>query len=184
MDKKIITIAEVGFALIFIILMASIVGNVIGFGNASNDKLEHIRETVNNAELESYNGSIVSGDTVISTINKMTESDTGVKMSYAVCYNQSNPSLTDTGTESHWNFYGCKKIEFSSGAQELVDSNNNSNNPNIENLKSGDGGEYTKYKIATKPGETGYISPVQEFTSTLAFNSNGVLIGIVFTANS
>lgn len=174
MDKKIITIAEVGFALIFIILMASIVGNVIGFGNASNDKLEHIRETVNNAELESYNGSIVSGDTVISTINKMTESDTGVKMSYAVCYN------TTTGSESNWGFYGCKKIEFSSGANELVDSNNT----NIENLKSGDGGEYTKYKIATKPGETGYISPVKEFTSTLAFNSNGVLIGIVFTANS
>ena len=39
---------------------------------------------------------------------------------------------------------------------------------------------YTTHDTSLLPNETGYISPVDTYTSQLVFNQNGVLVGMVF----
>lgn len=163
MNKKIIEIAGMSFALVFIVLMALIFGNVIDFGNRANDSIMDLKQAVVDADIEQYNGSIVSGDTVISTINKLKETKNGIKMSYAVCSGSESSS-------SAWSYYGFKVLKY--------DSSVGSSGGYIGTTAASD--SYTSYKTSLKPGNSGYISPVQEYTSKVVVNDNGVLVGIKF----
>lgn len=165
MNKKIITIAEIAFALIFIILMSLIFSNVLGFGNGANANLAKIKEYAAEASLTPYDNTIVSGDTVVSTINKMKETDDGLKLSYIV------------ETRSGWNTYGHKSITHGTGAGTVFGSDGKVvNNMTIQTSSN----SYSTYRITMRPGDEEYISPVSEYEAKLLFNTNGVLLGVLF----
>lgn len=174
LGKKMIVIAEITFALLFIILLSLLFGKVYNFGSNANDKIEAMRAQAAETEVVPYNGTVVSGDSVISAINKLKETDTGLKMSYAVCQE------TSTASQSNWYYYGAECIEWSGSdpEQDLV----NSAGDKIDNLKLGSGtaSGYSEYNIALRPSDEGFISPVAEYNADLAFNVNGVLVGVVF----
>lgn len=171
MNKKILTIAEIIFALVFVILMAMIFRNVIGFGNDANSTISGMREAIADADIASYDDTIVSGDTVISTVNKLKETKNGLKLSYAVCVDD------NTSSSSSWYTYGSGVLQFSGSSGTI----HNGGNVTIDNIAAGTAFDsYKTYKLSLRPGEDGYISPVQEYKSQLAFNNNNVLIGIVF----
>lgn len=163
MNRKIIEIASIAFALVFIILMALIFGNVIDFGNKANNNIMDLKQAVVEADIEQYNGSVVSGDTVISTINKLKETKNGIKMSYAVCSGSESSS-------SAWTYYGFKAMKY--------DSSVGSSGGYMGTTTASD--TYASYKTSLRPGNNGYISPVQEYTSKIVINENGVLVGIKF----
>ena len=108
MDRKIVTIAEIGFALVFVMILSFIFYNIYGYSNDLNLDVETMQEVVNEADLAPYDNKTVSGDTVMSTINKMKEAKGGLSMSYGVC----NGS---TATASNWQFYGYGALKYASG---------------------------------------------------------------------
>ena len=165
-------IAEIALALAFVILMVFMFNGTLGIGRDANNRVSAIKDAVVNAELEKYNGKIVSGDTVISTINKLQTSSDGVKMTYGVC------KSTTVGTTSNWEFFGVQAFKAKSGttAKEYFDGSNTAHGYLTASTKQA----YKKYDLSKTVGSTGYISPVKEYTSKLVFNQNGVLIGIVF----
>lgn len=171
MNKKIITIAEVGFALIFVIIMAVIVSTVLGFGNKANISLSSMEQAMEEADLAIYNGQTVSGDTVTATINKLKETKNGIKMSYVVNSNDTNG----------WIAYGNKSIvaRTDSTASSLYYYNYSTQTvEELTDLQVGTSGEYASYNI--KPGEEGFISPVDEYEANLVFNTNSVVVGVMF----
>lgn len=163
MGNKIVVIASIIFSLVFAIFLLSVFGNVMKFGDTANRNIQTIQQNIESADLETYNDKIVSGDTVISTINKMKSTKNGYKLSYGVCSGSA-------GTSSNWDFYGYKGLEFSSsaGASSYYIT---TKEPQVD---------YVSYKTSLKPGDSGYISPVDEFNTHIITNENGVIMGIVF----
>lgn len=162
-----VTIAEIVFALVFIILMATIFSTVTNFGDSANTALEGIRESIDRAELQAYNNATVSGDTVIATINKLRETKNGLKVSYYVA------ELTNVTDEC---IFGYGAVTSDNNSNELVNSDNKSTGYYSSTAKS----TYKSYNTILKPGEDGFINPVSEYKSILLFNSNGVFIGMAF----
>lgn len=163
MGNKILVIVGIIFSLIFAIFLINIFSNVTELGNIANNNIMTIQQNIEKADLEAYNDKIVSGDTVISTINKMQTTTNGYKLSYGVC-------LGSEGTSSNWKFYGYKGLKFSSA----VGSSGHyiiASTPQVE---------YINYETSLKPGNSGYISPVDEFNAHIVTNENGIIIGIIF----
>lgn len=163
MDHKIITIAGIVFSMVFIMIMASIFYVAQDYGESAHNDMMNTKQRAVAAELESYNERVVSGDTVVSTINKMKETNDGLKLSYGVC-------LDTPSAEGSWQWYGYGGLTFSSdvgssgyyvGTQPTVTS-------------------YKLYDTTIKPGTEGYVSPTKEFKAHLISNTNGIVIGIVF----
>lgn len=155
MDKKVIEVALITFALIFVVLMSVCFGHVVGFGNKANNNISSIEMAIVDADLEQYNNKVVSGDAVISTINKMKELKDGTKMSYVV------------KNDSSWTSYGHSAITATGGID------------NIDASMVGTGeAEYTRY--TANLGDSAFINPVDSYQSKVVGNENGVVIGIAF----
>lgn len=72
MNKKIITIAEITFALLFIILLALLMGTIMNKGNSAATKLSDTLEMTDSTSLESYSSNqIYKGDAVINLIKNL-----------------------------------------------------------------------------------------------------------------
>lgn len=72
MNKKIITIAEIVFALIFVVILAVIMGTVTNKGNSANTKLVDTLEMTDGTSLASYaDGMTVKGETVKTAISQI-----------------------------------------------------------------------------------------------------------------
>lgn len=72
MNKKIITIAEIVFALIFVVILAVIMGTITNKGNSANTKLVDTLEMTDSSSLNSYaDNSIVKGESVKSAISQI-----------------------------------------------------------------------------------------------------------------
>ena len=163
MSKKIIEISLIVFAMVFIVIMVTIFGGVLDIGNQNINSLTDIQNLIVEADLEGYNDTIVSGDTVISTINKLKETKNGFKLSYAVCSGAASSS-------GNWRYYGYGGLEYSSSVGASGDY-----------IGVGESStEYKSYKTSLKPGDSGYISPVQEYRCRVVVNINGVVSGIAF----
>lgn len=162
MGNKILVIVGIIFSLIFAIFLIGVFGNVTQLGNIANNNIRTIQQNIEKADLEAYNDKIVSGDTVISTINKMQTTTNGYKLSYGVC-------LGSEGTSSNWKFYGYKGLKFSS--TNSSDHYITTSTPQVE---------YINYETSLKPGNSGYISPVDEFNSYIVTNENDIIVGIIF----
>ena len=171
MDRKIVTIAEIGFALVFVMILSFIFYNIYGYSNDLNLDVETMQEVVNEADLAPYDNKTVSGDAVMSTINKMKEAKGGLSMSYGVC----NGS---TATASNWQFYGYGALKYASGEGNPAYYADGDEADNV--YVTSPSSSYTTHDTSLLPNETGYISPVDTYTSQLVFNQNGVLVGMVF----
>lgn len=65
MNKKIITIAEIVFALIFVVLLAVFMATINSKGNSANNQLVDVLESTDSSNIKSYpNGGTVKGSTV------------------------------------------------------------------------------------------------------------------------
>ena len=65
MNKKIITIAEIVFALIFVVLLAVFMATINSKGNSANNQLVDVLESTDSSNVKSYpNGGNVKGSTV------------------------------------------------------------------------------------------------------------------------
>lgn len=155
MDRKIVEIALIVFALMFVVLLSIAFGHVVGFGNKANNQIYGIERAIVEADLEQYDNKVISGDAVISTVNKMKELKDGTKMSYAI------------KADGTWIAYGHSAI----AAVGSIDSIDDSMVGSAEV-------EYTKYEAQV--GENGFVSPVDSYKSKVVANTNGVIIGIAF----
>lgn len=164
MNKKLITIAEIVFAVVFIILMSQIFGTVNTFGTSINTKLVNIQQSINESDMTAYDGSVVSGDSVRSMINNMKETRNGIKLSYMVVNDASQ-----TG-------YGYNAI-----TTDTTNTALDSNGDVIENFGLQDvTSTYNKYDITTKISDDEFINPVDKYQSYLVFNANGAIVGVTF----
>lgn len=153
-DRKITEIALIIFALVFVILMSIMFGHVVGFGNNTNEQLSNMNRAVIEADLMNYDDTVISGDTVISTINKMKELKDGTKMSYTV-------------KTTSWTDYGHQAVA-GAGSIDSIDAGN------VGTAEV----EYKKY--SAEVGDSDFISPVDSYKSKVVANENGVIIGIAF----
>ena len=72
MNKKIITIAEIVFALIFVVLLAVFMATINSKGNSANNQLVDTLEATDSSNVKSYpNGGIVKGSTVEMAIDQI-----------------------------------------------------------------------------------------------------------------
>lgn len=71
MSKKIITIAEIVFALIFVVILALFMSTITNKGNSANTKLVDTLEMTDNTSLNSYDGSEMKGEAVINAIKNV-----------------------------------------------------------------------------------------------------------------
>ena len=107
MDKKLLTIISILISLVFIsglIMLFSIINKEVK--NTANEAVS-LNNQIEMSEFEPYNHKIVSGDTVVATINKFRRSRAGVDMSYAIC-----KTSTASSTSSNWSFYGVHKMKY------------------------------------------------------------------------
>jgi hypothetical protein len=84
MNNKIIAVVSMILALIFTSALILIYSNIDKFSRGAQNEVSTINSNAVYSEFEAYNDTTVSGDTVISTINKFRETRDGVKLSYLV----------------------------------------------------------------------------------------------------
>lgn len=70
MDKKIITIFGIICALVFVGLLIIMFTSIFNTGQSMGEEMALTAEMIKDAQLEPYNGTQVTGDTVISLIKK------------------------------------------------------------------------------------------------------------------
>lgn len=71
MNKKIITIAGIVFALIFVVLLAVMMGTITTKANSANSKLVDTLEMTDNTSLSIYDGTTVKGESVTNAIKNV-----------------------------------------------------------------------------------------------------------------
>ena len=153
MNQKILMIAGIVFALVFIIAIAGILSGVINFSENMNRGISHLNEQIMESEFEIYNNTTVSGDRVVAAINRLKETKSGLKMSYAVY------------TTSGWQYYGHQGFSVNAGD---------------DTVSFGSSVAYRSYNTGTQVTDAGFISPAKEYKSTIVMNKNGVVVGIAF----
>lgn len=84
MNKKIITIAGIVFALIFVVLLAVMMGTITTKANSANSKLVDTLEMTDNTSLSIYDGKVVKGESVISAIQNIKNIGGGMKLQITV----------------------------------------------------------------------------------------------------
>lgn len=175
MNQKIITIAGILFAVIFIVALALVFKNVMRFTDTANKQLTHIQELVESADLSAYDRKVVSGDSVVSAINKFREASNGTKMSYVVI---------DADNENQ--YYGMHKFKDITAVKKDP-SSVEENMQNIDYYKpvklddsNDDYTTYYPYDTTIKLGTKGSINPVTEYESYILMTENDVIIGVVF----
>lgn len=156
MNQKLIAIVGIIFAVVFVAIMALMFFQVIDFGNETAMDLQAIEQSITDADLEPYNNTIVSGDTVISTINKMKELRDGSKLGYIV---------KSGATSDQYGYYS------------LVVGNSENSDDYYEVTSASPN---TSYKDITNSSKGNFIN--KRYKANIAINKNGVVLGIVFTA--
>ena len=101
MNKKIITIAEIVFALIFVVLLAVFMATINSKGNSANNQLVDTLEATDSSNVKSYpNGGIVKGSTVemaIDQINSLAGEVNTFTITVKTQLNSDNHEDPDTG---------------------------------------------------------------------------------------
>lgn len=158
MNKKIITIAEIVFALIFVVILAVIMGTITNKGNSANTKLVDTLEMTDGMSLQNYDGTQVKGGAVVNAIRNGKSLGGDLKLFIWV----------DTGMDTTGKCYGYGK---SSGGNSI-------NTVNFSKSVYTDD-SYNNY-TAPSSDSADYISESAEFASKLVKNSNDVIVGIYF----
>ncbi len=165
MNRKIVEIVGILMALVFVGVMGVIFTNVIDFGKKAEVNMESLTESVDQAELESYNGKIVSGESVISAINKLKETPNGIKMSYVV---------STTGSTTSWVGYGYQGIKYDATAAGT------STYGYKIGINTTAVTKYAEYNTSLEVTDSKFINPVVNYKSDIVFSKNGAILGIAF----
>lgn len=96
MNKKIITIAGIVFALIFVVLLAVMMGTITTKANSANSKLVDTLEMTDNTSLSIYDGTTVKGESVTNAIKNVKQIGSGIKLHITV--------KTKDGTTAHYGY--------------------------------------------------------------------------------
>lgn len=163
MNKKIITIAEIVFALIFVVLLAVFMATINSKGNSANNQLVNTLESTGTTSLQNYDGKDVKGSTVVTALDNYKSIGEELKLTMVVstAADPDGDGGTVTGVEgAHKGYlYGY----------------DNDEDDNSEDTR---GKELPAYSAS--PEDYDYINQSANFHCELIKNSNDVVIGIHF----
>lgn len=165
MNKKIITIAEIVFALIFVVLLAVFMATINSKGNAANTQLVNTLDSTGTTSTQSYNGTTVKGSTVTTALDNFKSIGGDNKITMVVTTKMGSSSETD---DTH-------KWDTVSGTIAGSDS---SASGYVYGYDDGTGSELPKYTASAD--DPWYINPSANFDCELIYNDNDVVIGIWF----
>lgn len=101
MNKKIITIAEIVFALIFVVLLAVFMATINSKGNSANNQLVNTLEATDSSNVQAYgNGTIVKGSRVKGAIDQVKSLNGDVKMQIKVVTGSGEDETTKIYSEN------------------------------------------------------------------------------------
>ncbi len=174
MNKKIITIAEIVFALVFVILLAVFMATINSKGNQANNQLVDTLDSTGGSSIKTYqqyqdSSSKVKGSVVVNACNnyRMIGSDTKLE----IIVNTGTESTSDQ-KEKHYGYYTGANAGDNPGDLDKDKSGSNA----IVKLGEEIGGYTAPISTAAE-----YINPSGEFTVECIKNKNDVYIGIEFT---
>lgn len=143
MNKKIITIAEIVFALIFVVLLAVFMATINSKGNSANNQLVDVLESTDSSNVKSYpNGGTVKGSTVEMALDQINSLAGDINKFYIVVVTNQNVA---SGNED----YDDKEQPYVYAKGETYNITN-SKDPNYINSKA-------DFKCAHVTNENGII---------------------------
>lgn len=156
MNKKIITIAEIVFALIFVVLLAVFMATINSKGNSANNQLVNTLESTGTTSLQNYDGKDIKGSTVITALDNYKSIGEELKLTMVV------------STAADADGYG--------GDNEVAGANGD---------HAGYLYGYDKHGVelpaySATPEQDKYINQSANFHCKLIKNNNDVVIGIHF----
>lgn len=170
MNKKIITIAGIVFALIFVVLLAVMMGTITNKANSANTKLVDTLEMSDGMELANYDNTTVKGSSVINAIKNGKSIGGDLKLFMYV----------ETNEDTAGKVYGYGSSSGSGTALTGL------------KLDSVDGPAFgktvsksTSYAVYAESNSkaANYISESGDFDSSILLNPNGVTVGLYFSQN-
>lgn len=151
MNKKIITIAEIVFALIFVVLLAVFMATINSKGNSANNQLVDVLESTDSSNVKSYpNGGTVKGSTVEMALDQ----------------------ISSLAGDINTFYIGVGTNENGLNEGDLTFEKNKTDKDSIY-VK----GE--SYNVTDSKDEN-YINPKADFVCTHDVNNNGIIVGIKF----
>ena len=161
MNKKIIITACIVFALIFVVILAVMMGTISQKGNDANTQLVDTLNSVSGLDLSSYDGKTMKGNVVVNAINNNNNSSS--KLFYYVKTAAGDTSVYGYATKNDsGDISGEYKNDENSDVTIRVDAS-------------------TSFKDYTpSPNDAYHINEEANFKSYLIRNLNDVVIGIYF----
>ena len=165
MNKKIITIAEIVFALIFVVLLAVFMATINSKGNAANTQLVNTLDGTGTTSTQSYNGTDVKGSTVTTALDNFKSIGGDNKITMVVTTKMGSSSEKDD-THIWGDVHGTI-----AGSDSTVSGY-------VYGYDNDTGSELPKYAASAE--DAWYINPSANFHCELIYNANDVVIGIWF----
>lgn len=164
MNQKVITIALIVFALIFIVLLAVMMGTVTEKTNTANAQLVDTLAITEGTDVTQLDDQEVKGNYVISTINNGKSSGSKAKMGYLVKTN----SNTDYVSYGYATASGGSSVDIASGAGST----------GLTSISLGT--DYSLYNVSDSSNDN-YINETDMFKLNVLKNANDVIVGVAFT---
>ena len=158
MNKKIITIAEIVFALIFVVLLAVFMATINSKGNSANNQLVNTLESTGTTSLQNYDGKDVKGSTVVTALDNYKSIGEELKLTMVVS-TKADPSGDGSITGS------------------VKEGTSGTHSGYLYGYDT-DGSEMAAYSASAD--DDAYINLSANFHCELVKNSNDVVIGIHF----
>ena len=156
MNKKIITIAEIVFALIFVVLLAVFMATINSKGNSANNQLVDVLESTDSSNVKSYpNGGTVKGSTVEMALDQI-NSLAGDVNDFFISVKTPGNGVTHPDADDY------KTIAEDTTADDSIYFKGETYN--VSNSK-----------------DDNYINSKADFKCTHVTNKNGIIIGLTFT---
>lgn len=168
MDQKIIKIAGIVFAIVFIGLMAVVMGVIMNKGNNASSKMNDTLSMTDTFDLSTYENGDMIGEAVRNAIsNGKTIGGTG-KLVFIV-----------ETTDGDCSIYGyAMRDSASTGAGSGSGYGKGKNTPTIDyNWSTSTAFNGSCTNVVTDPS---YINPAASFTCDVLVNNNDVIVGIYF----
>lgn len=165
MNKKIITIAGIVFALIFVVLLAIMMGTITNKTNSANTKLVDTLEMSDGMDLANYENTMIKGSSVENAIKNGKSLGGNLKLFFYVETGEGSEEVYGYGTKSGSAMSGLKMSDGSSFNKSVARSN-----------------VYKSYgqNDSTKKD---YINESAEFNSYTIKNENNVTVGLYLKQN-
>ena len=134
MNKKIITIAEIVFALIFVVLLAVFMATINSKGNSANNQLVDVLESTDSSNVKSYpNGGTVKGSTVEMALDQINSLAGDVNTFKITVKTEMNESGISYGKGDSYNISNSKDVNYiNAKADFLCEHIENSNGIVVE----------------------------------------------------